>query len=348
MKRWVPFALILVLAVAALVASEAGRLRVPIGPRALIYWWGGTSREGTRVPARIMRLSDDDEIALGDRLAHGYSRATATNDRAMQSYVELVGLRLALHATRKLPYQFHYISDPTFENAFALPGGHVFIGAGLIAQMKTEDELAWVLAHEVEHVDRYHCAERVEVEARARDLGILGAIAALPVELFMAGYSKQQELEADAEGLRLAVLSGYSPYGAQEVMKRFTNIHERGMQDRAAGNPVGEVARVPGQALSEYFESHPGGAERVACINELIERQHWQNRVAQKPLRARVGERQSGNSSGVALDAGSWSAMGRSTVSAISKAARSLPLRQLASRPQSLLSRPTILVASRV
>lgn len=291
MKRWVPFALVLALAVAACVASEAGMVRVTIGPRALVYWLGDTSREATRMPARIMRLSDKEEIALGDRLAEGYQHATSANDREMQAYVELVGLRLALHATRKLPYRFHYISDMNFENAFALPGGQVFVGAGLVAHMKTEDELASVLAHEVEHVDRYHCAERAEVEARARDLGILGAIAALPVELFMAGYSKQQEVDADVEGVRLAALSGYSPYGALDVMERFTKIHEQAILGRTAGNPVGEVSRVPGQALSEYFASHPAGAERAATISALIARKRWESRREQRPLRVPVAER---------------------------------------------------------
>ena len=106
--------MVVALAVAACVASQAGTVDVRIGLRALMYWMGDTSREATRMPARVMRLSDSDEIALGDRLAQRYQRANSSNDRSMQSYVELVGLRLALHATRKLPYKFHYISDARF------------------------------------------------------------------------------------------------------------------------------------------------------------------------------------------------------------------------------------------
>jgi predicted Zn-dependent protease len=288
MKRWVPFVLIVLLATAALVFSERRALNVTIGPRALMYWLGDTEREVTRVPARVARLSDHDEIALGDQLAVRYARPISESDRAMQSYVELVGMRLSLHATRKLPFRFHYIPDRSFENAFALPGGHVFIGAGLIAHMQTEDELASVLGHEVEHIDRYHCAELAQVETASRSMGVIGALAALPVELFMAGYSKQQELEADREGVRLAVLSGYSPYGARNVMDRFAKIHAEEVKQSAAGSPVGEVVNVPLQSLSEYFRSHPGGEERVAAIDGLITSQHWQNRHAEKPLKVRA------------------------------------------------------------
>jgi len=299
MKRWLPFALILTVSIAALIFSERRALRTVIGPRALMSWLGDTEREVTRIPARIARLSDSDEIALGDRLAQYYAEPLTDADAQMRDYIAEIGARLASHATRKLPYHFHYISDRSFENAFALPGGHVFIGAGLIARMKTEDELASVLGRELEHVDRYHCAERAQIEAASRNLGIIGAIASLPVELFVAGYSKQQELEADTEGVRLSVLAGYSPYGARDLMQRFAHLEDeaetsdpnRGTRRRrtvstgAANTPAGEVLRVPVQTLSDYFRSHPPADERAAAIDALITREHWQSRRAQTPLR---------------------------------------------------------------
>ena len=83
----------------------------------------------------------------------------------MSDYVSRVGAKVAARAHRKLPYKFHYIPNMDFVNAFALPGGHVYIGAGLVALMDSEDELAAVLGHEIEHIDHYHCAERVQTEA---------------------------------------------------------------------------------------------------------------------------------------------------------------------------------------
>ena len=108
-------------------------------------------------------------------------------------------------------------------NAFALPGGHVYVGAGLLALMDSEDELAAVIGHEIEHIDHYHCAERVQQEQALRKIP-LGGLVALPIELFEAGYSKDQELEADREGTRLAVQAGYSANGAIRMFETFERL----------------------------------------------------------------------------------------------------------------------------
>ena len=112
-------------------------------------------------------------------------------------------------------------------NAFSLPGGQIFIGKGMLDLMTTEDQLANVLGHEIEHVDHYHCAERVQVEARLRDLqlGVVGALVQLPLELWETGYNKTEELEADREGMRLAVQAGYSPFGAVAMFEKLAKLH---------------------------------------------------------------------------------------------------------------------------
>ena len=86
----------------------------------------------------------------------------------------------------------------------------------LLDLMTTEDELASVLAHELEHIDHYHCVERVQVAANLKNLNleVLGELLQLPFSVWEAGYQKDEELEADREGIFLAVEAGYSPYGA--------------------------------------------------------------------------------------------------------------------------------------
>ena len=93
--------------------------------------------------------------------------------------------------------------------------------------MTSEDELAAVLGHEIEHIDHYHCAERVQIEAQLRKLklGLMGAIVQILLQVWEAGYNKDEELEADREGTRLAVLAGYSPYGAVAMFERLSNLH---------------------------------------------------------------------------------------------------------------------------
>jgi beta-barrel assembly-enhancing protease len=119
----------------------------------------------------------------------------------MDEYAAEVGASLAAHAHRNLPYRFHLLPDPGMVNAFSLPGGHIFIGEGMLDLMTTEDQLANVLGHEIEHVDHYHCAERVQVEARLRDvqLGVVGALVQLPLELWEAGYNKTESLRRTAK-----------------------------------------------------------------------------------------------------------------------------------------------------
>src|SRR5205809_7955889 len=91
--------------------------------------------------------------------------------------------------------------------------------------MDSEDELAAVIGHEIEHIDHYHCAERVQQEQALRKIP-LGELGALPVEIFEAGYSKDQELEADREGTRLSWQAGYSPSGPIPTFATFQQLHQ--------------------------------------------------------------------------------------------------------------------------
>src|SRR5436309_3777682 len=107
-------------------------------------------------------------------------------------------------------------------NAFSLPGGPVYIGEGMLDLMTNEDELASVLAHEVEHIDHYHCVERVQVEAQLRklDLDVVGALVEIPLDILQAGYHKDEEFEADREGMYLAVQYGCSSYSSADFIER--------------------------------------------------------------------------------------------------------------------------------
>jgi predicted Zn-dependent protease len=154
-----------------------------------------------------------------------------------------------------------------FVNAFALPGGPVFIGGGLMALMDTEDELASVLGHEIEHIDHYHCAERVQIEAALQKVP-LGGLAALPVEVFVAGYSKDQELEADREGAKLAVAALYSPQGAIQMFEAFERFEPTKIA--RSKTPQEELSQVALETLEGYFQSHPLNAERIDQIQKMI------------------------------------------------------------------------------
>jgi predicted Zn-dependent protease len=286
MKQWAPFALTLLLLGAALVTSERQKIDAPVGPEAMLSVVADTQRELTRLPVSFVPLSDADEIKIGDHLAKEYLREDrfskeAPSTKVVQAYVNKVGWRVAAGAHRKLPYRFHYVSDPDFVNAFALPGGHVFIGGGLLALMDSEDELANVLGHEVEHIDHYHCAERIQTQAAIEKVP-LGELLALPAEVFEEGYSKTQELEADREGTRLAVKANYSPLGAVRMFQTFDQLFQA--QKSRAQSPEEELSTLALETLEGYFRSHPEPSERIAQIKTLISDEHWESKVAEQPL----------------------------------------------------------------
>ncbi len=286
MRRWILLALGVLTSLAGLILSEKRKVEAPVSPASFLYFIADTERELTRLPVSFTRLSDEDEIRMGNELARRYEgfRArgeAAPADRAVAGEVAQVGSRVAAHAHRKLPYQFHYIADPSFINAFALPGGHVFIGGGLIALMDSEDELAAVLGHEIEHIDHYHCAERLQVESALRKIP-LGQLVALPVEVFEAGYTKDQELEADREGTRLAVWASYSPLGAIRMFEAFDRLYQEHVT--RARTPQEELSRAALDTLLGYFRSHPPMSERIAQIRKMIAEEHWGNLMQERKL----------------------------------------------------------------
>ena len=170
-------------------------------------------------------------------------------------------------------------------NAFSLPGGPVYVGEGLLDLMTSEDQMAAVLGHEIEHIDHYHCAERVQVEARLRNLnlGVIGAVVQIPLGVWEAGYNKDEELEADREGMRLAVLAGYSPYGAVTLFEKLGKLQSEYIIH--AQSPEEELSQLAIQNLEGYFRSHPQPSERLAQAQRIIAQEGWQNRAAQRPFR---------------------------------------------------------------
>ena len=170
-------------------------------------------------------------------------------------------------------------------NAFSLPGGPIYVGEGLLDLMTSEDELASVLGHEIEHIDHYHCAERVQVEVELRNLklGMIGVLVQIPISVWEAGYNKEEELEADREGMRIAVLGGYSPYGAVTLFEKFAKLQKEYVIH--AQSPEEELSELAIQSLEGYFRSHPQPSERLAQANALIVQEEWEDRRVQKPFR---------------------------------------------------------------
>lgn len=181
----------------------------------------------------------------------------------VQSYVQALGRRLA--ANTEIPgitYTFTVL-DSEVVNAFALPGGYVYVTRGLLALANSEAQLAGVLGHEIGHVTARHTAERYSqgtlAQVGAVLAGVLGGqqvgqMAAQGAQLAVAGWGRGQELEADGLGVRYMALAGFDPL----EMPAFLDTMGRHAQLEAL------LAGKPGAADGfSYLQTHPPTAERV-------------------------------------------------------------------------------------
>jgi len=262
-----------------------------ITPRPLLYLVADTQRELERIPLELTKISDEKENEIGDELARsGGLKNRAQSERTSENtsielYLNTVGTKLTASVKRPaIRYHFYYIPEDYFVNAAAMPGGQIVVGRGLLRLLDTEDELAAILGHEIAHVDERHSIERMQYELRARQLGLEGiySIGAPAIQIFEAGYTKEQEADADRIGLQFAVNAGYSPSGGLDAMRRVQELEPK--SGAPADSPIGEIADVPLQGLEEYFRSHPPASERIAAFEKQIAENRWSSNQAQRPL----------------------------------------------------------------
>ncbi|MFQ5985200.1 MAG: M48 family metalloprotease [Alphaproteobacteria bacterium] len=238
------------------------------GLAALMTAAGCTTNPATGLSEFTLFMTPADEAALGREehpkivKAHG---GVYDEQPALNAYVTEIGRRLQQVSERPdLPFTFTLL-DSDAVNAFAVPGGYVYVSRGLLALADSEAELAGVIAHEIGHITARHTAQRV-TQGTVAKLGaaVLGAatgspavgdIAELGAGLYLLSYSRQQEFEADSLGMRYLTRAAYDP----EAMASFLRTLEA--EDKLS-------ARIAGRAGYEQeaslFSTHPRTVERVA------------------------------------------------------------------------------------
>lgn len=206
----------------------------------------------------------DQEWQLGDQMAAQVAQQVQlVHDPAAQTYLRQVGERI--HAATPLagrPFDFEIVNDPNV-NAFSIPGGHVYINSGLIAQADKVDELTAVVAHEVSHVVARHVIKQVETQ---QEIGAIGSIilgqnpnglqsllAQVVAGGAMARFSRADEKQADDLGLQYMTAAGYDPHGMLEFFQKLLSL-ERG------GNST----------VTRFFADHPGTQDRIDDISGRI------------------------------------------------------------------------------
>ncbi|MEN3002345.1 MAG: M48 family metallopeptidase [Armatimonadota bacterium] len=164
--------------------------------------------------------SKKDEVRIGKEVSLEVEKAYKLDPNpAHQQRVQLIGQRL-LTVARVEPYEYTFkVLDSDEVNAFALPGGPVYVMRGLLEMVGDDDELACVIGHELAHINRRHAAKQVTRGTWASVLIVLGTqgkvrdIAELTATLLQLKYSRNQEYEADRLGIEYAYRAGYDPNG---------------------------------------------------------------------------------------------------------------------------------------
>lgn len=232
------------------------------------YYSSSQLNEITGEEQHVGNITKEQEVALGLESAPymAQQHGGLYPDERAQAYVKKVGQQIVQNSVVQksgYPYDFHLLADAQSVNAFALPGGQVFITLALFSRLENEDQLAGIFGHEIGHVIARHGAQRMAQQELAQGLTGAAVIAAgdynsaqgiqMIANLISMSYGRDQELESDDLGVRFMYESGYKPEALLDVMK----ILEAASQ---------------GQRQPEFFSTHPSPENRLQKIQDAIDK----------------------------------------------------------------------------
>jgi len=251
--------LLAVTAVASLVAvvmPQPATAQIPGRLRRALRGAGNVARA-------MLPISTGKEIEIGRGIAATIAgRYPVSRDTALTTYVNLVGLTVASEAARPdIAYRFAVLETPDV-NAFAAPGGYIFVTRGALDLMESESDLAGVLAHEVGHVNRRHVIEQIRKSDAMRSVeneagltgGALDQVIGSGSNVLFMGLSRGDEAEADSIGLELAYAAGYDPGGLSRFVQKL----------------VSHAGEGP---LADLMASHPDQRERLEALARISRRE---------------------------------------------------------------------------
>ena len=211
-------------------------------------------------------MSVEQEIAIGEQQDVQVRKEMGVySDRALQDYVSGIGMRLAANSERpNLPWRFTVVDTPAV-NAFALPGGYIYITRGILPYLQDEAQLAGVLGHEIGHVTARHAAQQYSRSIGA-ELGLLAGAILVPqtrpftnlgesgVSVLMLKYSRDDEAQSDALGVKYAARTGWDPAGVPQMLTTLGRIED------ASDN----------KGTPSWLQTHPLAADRVERVQSAV------------------------------------------------------------------------------
>ena len=231
----------------------------------------GCTRSAVTGEKEVILISTDEEIALGQQA--GPEIEKEFNDKvpneSLQKYVANVGGKLADVSDRPMPYEFGLLASE-IPNGFALPGGKIYVTAGLMSRMTNERQLAAVLAHEVVHVADKHSVKGLQRQMGATILvELVGmavggdkaqsaqAAAELAAGITNLKYRRADESQSDAVGVKYMVRAGYNPWGMVELLELLQSLNNA----------------EPG-LFGDLFATHPLTSKRIEEVRDLVQKDY--------------------------------------------------------------------------
>lgn len=221
--------------------------------------------EKLRAARELLPVNEAEEIRVGRQVAANLlAAAPPVKDDGLQRYINQVGRWVALQGERPgLPWRFAVVESPDV-NAFAAPGGYVFVTRGLYARLRDESELAGVLAHEVAHVLRRHHLDLMRktaliargsaaLQKKLEGDQLVNKLVGNGAEIFARRLDQDAEYEADRMGVVLAARAGYEPYGLPSVLQTLDAI-----------NPASS-------SVALLFKTHPRPADRLNALTRALQ-----------------------------------------------------------------------------
>ena len=227
----------------------------------LILICGGCQTNPVTGEEELILVSPEQEKAMGRDTAEQVEKelGQSLQDQQLQGYINSVGQQIA--RISHLPSEeFSYKAiDHNSVNAFALPGGYIYITSGLLKELNSEAQLAAILAHETAHVTARHIAQQITRNILIDvGFGVAGSqasssairVANIVRQLEGMSFTREQERQADEVGLDYLVKAGYTPYGMIETMEI--------------------LERQSGSRTIEFFSTHPSPENRIGYLQERI------------------------------------------------------------------------------
>lgn len=219
-----------------------------------------------RVGASALPISTEAEITIGRTVAGTVvGREPLLENEEVHRYVELVGQLVAEQSVRRGELVFHFgILDTPEVNAYAAPGGYIFVTRGTLELLESEAELAAILAHEIAHVDAQHVVDELRQGDMLRtareeaDLtgALLDRVAGAGTSLLFTGLSRGDEMEADSLGLLYSAGAGYQPAAFVRALERME---------------VAEGAPDADQRFRTLRTTHPPTGDRIEALRREME-----------------------------------------------------------------------------